>query len=517
MIDHLGEFMAVGLFFGICTALLMGYPVAFTLAGVSMMFASLGWILGIFDFTYFLAIAPRYFGTMMNEVLVAVPLFIFMGMILERSGIAEALLTTMGQLFGQLRGGLGYSVVLVGAILAASTGVVGATVVTMGLISLPAMLRANYDPKLASGTICASATLSQLIPPSTVIIFIADILQGVNQAAQNRMGNLAPDPVSVGDLFAGALLPGALLVGLYMLWMVFNAITKPESCPALIMTAEERASLGRRAILAMIFPLLLILGVLGSILAGIATATESASIGAVGAMIFAAMRGRLTFDVIRHAMVQTATTTSMIFIILLGASVFSLVFRGFGGEALVEDALSAMPGGMVGAMVVTMLVMFLLGFFLDTFEIIFIMLPIFGPPLIILGWDPIWIGVMIAINLQTSFLTPPFGFTLFYLRSIAPKSIETTEIWRGAIPYVGLQAAALAILFWQPSIATWLPEKIYRSAPVAATPTDGGGIEDEGFGGLFGDDADPFGNGASGEGDGGDAERDPFAPGGGLQ
>ncbi len=515
--EHLGEYMAVGLFFGICCALLIGYPVAFTLAGVSLIFASIGWVLGIFDFTYFIAIAPRYFGTMMNEVLVAVPLFIFMGMILERSGIAEALLTTMGQLFGQVRGGLGYSVVLVGAILAASTGVVGATVVTMGLISLPAMLRANYDPKLATGTICASATLSQLIPPSTVIIFIADILQGVNQAAQNRLGNLAPDPVSVGDLFAGALLPVALLVGLYMLWTAINAVIKPKSCPPLEMSAEEKASLARRVVVALIFPLLLILGVLGSILAGIATATESASIGALGAMLFAAMRGRLTFDVVRHAMVQTATTTSMIFIILLGASVFSLVFRGFGGEALVEEALTAMPGGKIGAMIVTMFIMFLLGFFLDTFEIIFIMLPIFGPPLIMLGWDPVWVGVMIAINLQTSFLTPPFGFTLFYLRSIAPKSIKTTEIWQGAIPFVLLQAAALALLFWQPGIATWLPSALYDVPPVSVE-TDGGGADTSsdfdnlfnGGGGGFGDD--PFGGSEEDE-----SGNDPFAPGGALQ
>jgi tripartite ATP-independent transporter DctM subunit len=488
LIDAAGEILAIGLFVSICAALLLGFPVAFTLAGTSLAFAALGWTIGQFDFTYFLGLPSRYFGVMTNEVLVAVPLFIFMGMILERSGIAEALLTTMGQLFGRLRGGLAYSVVIVGAILAASTGVVGATVVTMGLISLPAMLRAGYDPKLASGTICASATLSQLIPPSTVIIFIADILQGVNQSAQARMGNMAPTPVSVGDLFAGALLPGFLLVGLYLVWNVINAVLRPESCPPLEMTPEERRSLPSRFFGSLVFPLLLVLAVLGSILTGLATATESASIGASGAMVFAALRGRLSWRVLRESVFRTAVTTSMIFVILLGASVFSLVFRGLGGEALVEEALAAMPGGKYGAMIVAMLVMFGLGFFLDTFEIIFIMLPIFGPPLIMLGWDPVWLGVMIAINLQTSFLTPPFGFTLFYLRSIAPARIRTTEIWRGAAPFVGLQLLGLALLFAEPRIATWLPDKIFHSTPLVAAgdgpslgdllgPPDEGGID----------------------------------------
>lgn len=469
MIDVVGEVLAIAMFLSICATMMLGFPLAFTLAGTSLLFAVLGHFLGHFDFVLFMGLAPRYFGVMMNEVLVAVPLFIFMGMVLERSGIAEALLTTMGQLFGRVRGGLGYSVVIVGTVLAASTGVVGATVVTMGLISLPAMLRAGYDPKLASGTICASATLSQLIPPSTVIIFISDILQGVNQMAQLRMGNLAPTPLSVGDLFAGALLPGLVLVALYIGWNIWKAISDPQSAPALVMTEAEKRGLAKNVLVALVFPLLLVLSVLGSILAGIATATESASIGAVGAVLFAAMRGRLTFGVIKEAVMRTATTTSMIFLILLGASVFSLVFRGLGGEALVEEALRAMPGGPMGAALVCMAVMFVLGFFLDTFEIIFIMLPIFGPPLLIMGFDPIWLGVMVAINLQTSFLTPPFGFTLFYLRSVAPASIQTTEIWRGAIPFVALQILAMGVLFFQPQLITWLPDRLFRSpAPVEA-------------------------------------------------
>ena len=517
MIDTTGEILAILLFAGICGFLVLGFPVAFTLAGTSLIFAGIGWLFNHFDFTYFIGLGPRYFGVMLNEVLVAVPLFIFMGLVLERSGIAEALLTTMGQLFGTLRGGLGFSVVVVGAILAASTGVVGATVVTMGLISLPAMLRAGYDPKLASGTICASATLSQLIPPSTVIIFIADILQGVNQAAQARLGNLAPSPVSVGDLFAGALIPGLILVTLYMTWIGVVALFRPKAAPALVMTAEERRSLAGRVVISLVFPLLLVLGVLGSILAGIATATESASIGAVGAVLFAALRGRLTLSVIKEAVYGTATTTSMIFVILLGASVFSLVFRGLGGEALVEEALHAMPGGAVGAMIVTMLVMLVMGFFLDTFEIIFIMLPIFGPPLIIMGWDPVWLGIMIAINLQTSFLTPPFGFTLFYLRSIAPKEVRTIDIWKGALPFVGLQVVGLALIFSMPVLATWLPDTIYRGGPAfvaeEGAPDFGsdllGPMEDD-----LGNTDDLFGTGspAPSEETGNDGEEDQSLP-----
>lgn len=465
----LGEVLSVGLLGLICVALLAGFPAAFTLAGFSIILGGIGWILGAFDVAILHGVASRYFGVMNNEVLVAVPLFIFMGMILERSGIAEDLLTTIGQLFGRLRGGLGFSVIIVGALLAASTGVVGATVVTMGLISLPAMGRAGYDPKLSTGVICASSTLAQIIPPSTVLIFVADILQGVNQAAQSQRGNFAPDPVSVGDLFAGALIPGLILTGLYMLWMFYKAVFHPESCPPLDLSDSERRTLGRRFATALVPPLLLILAVLGSILAGLATPTESASIGAVGAMALAAVKRRLGWTVLTQAVRNTTLRTSMIFIILFGASVFSLVFRGLGGDGLVEDVLSGMPGGAFGAMLLVMAIMFVLGFFLDTFEIIFIMLPICGVPLLAMGLNPIWFGIMIGVNLQTSFLTPPFGFTLFYMRNVAPASISTGDIWIGSIPWTVLQLAGLGIIWQFPGTATWLPDVIFRSDTAVIT------------------------------------------------
>jgi tripartite ATP-independent transporter DctM subunit len=398
---------------------------------------------------------------MMSETLVAVPLFIFMGFVLERSRIAEELLQTAGMLFGNRPGGLGFAVVAVGAVLAASTGVVGAVVVTMCLISLPTMLRTGYDPRFATGVIGASATLAQLIPPSTVLIFIADILQGVNQTAQLQLGNLAPEPVSVGDLFAGAFLPGLLLVGLFLLWVAWRAWRDPSSCPPLLVPKAERAAMRRRVLVALVFPTLLIVSVLGSILAGVATATESASVGALGALLFTALRGRLSYGLLRDACLRTALTSSMIFVILLGASVFALVFRGLGGEALVEEALRAMPGGLLGAMTVFMAVMFVLGFFLDTFEIIFVMVPVFGPPLIMMGADPLWLGVMIAINLQTSFLTPPFGATLFYLRSAAPPSITTVDIWLGSITPTGLQLLSLVLVWAFPALAIWLPRVVF--------------------------------------------------------
>jgi tripartite ATP-independent transporter DctM subunit len=468
----IGEVLSGGLLVLICVTLMVGYPIAFTLAGTSIVVGLIGWLLGALEPTLLLGLAPRYFGVMMNEVLVAVPLFIFMGMVLERSGIAEELLMTMGQLFGKLRGGLAYSVILVGALLAASTGVVGATVVTMGLISLPAMSRAGYDPKVSTGVICASSTLAQIIPPSTVLIFVGDMLQGINQAAQLKRGNFAPEPVSVGDLFAGALIPGLILVGLYMVWVFYKTVFHPESCPPLAMTAAERQALARRVVVALLAPLLLILAVLGSILAGVATPTESASIGALGAVALAAVRRRLNGDVLVRAMRNTTLTTSMIFVILLGASLLSLVFRGLGGEAMVEEFLRDMPGGAFGAMLLVMAIMFVLGFFLDTFEIIFIMLPICGVPLLAMGIEPIWFGVMIGVNLQTSFLTPPFGFTLFYMRNIAPPSITTGDIWIGSIPWTVLQVLGLAVLWAFPATATWLPNAIFRSETPAQVQPD---------------------------------------------
>jgi tripartite ATP-independent transporter DctM subunit len=456
----IGEILAGLMFFGIIGFLLLGFPVAFTLAGVSLMFGAVGMALGVFDPSNFGALPNRYIGFMTSEVLVAVPLFIFMGVMLERSNIAEQLLLTMAKLFGNLRGGLGMSVIIVGAMLAASTGVVGATVVTMGLISLPAMLRAGYDPKLATGVICASGTLGQIIPPSTVLIFMGDMLAGINSQVQMAKGNFAPTPVSVGDLFAGALLPGFMLVGLYLAYTIFKAITDPASCPATPVPPEERKDLLREVMVSLVPPMLLILSVLGSILGGIATPTEAASVGAVGAMILAALRWRLSFTILRQTTVTAATITSMVFIILLGASVFSIVFRLMGGDNLVHEFLSSLPGGPLMAVAVVMAIMFVLGFILDTFEIIFIVIPITAPVLLALDVDPVWLGVIVGVNLQTSFLTPPFGFALFYLRGVAPDTLPTSAIYKGIIPFVMLQIVAIAILFMFPSIVTWLPRLI---------------------------------------------------------
>jgi tripartite ATP-independent transporter DctM subunit len=450
-------------------AVVAGYPVAFTLAGAGLVFATLGMAFDVFDGAILSALVGRYFGVMTNETLVAVPLFVFMGVMLERSRIAEALITTLGELFGALRGGLGFSVVIVGALLAASTGIVGATVVTMGLLSLPAMMRAGYDPRLAAGTICAAGTLGQIIPPSTVLIFVGDILQGANQRAQLELGNLAPEPISVGQLFAGAMLPGLVLVGLYLGWIVLQAIFRPASCPPLPQSAAERAGLGRRVMGALLPPLLLVLAVLGSILAGVATPTESASVGAVGAMLLAYAKRRLDLAVLREVMRSTLTITTMVFVILLGASVFSLVFRGLGGENLVHDALSALPGGVFGAVFAVMLLIFVLGFFLDTFEIVFIVVPIAAPALIKLGVDPIWLGVMIGVNLQTSFLTPPFGFALFYLRGVSKRLVRTMDIYKGALPFVGLQVVGLALLWFVPGLATSLPRRLFADRPFVET------------------------------------------------
>ena len=489
----IGEILAVAMFATTIGAVLLGYPVAFTLAGVGLIFATLGIVLGVFDVAILSALVGRYFGTMTNETLVAVPLFVFMGVMLERSKIAEALLTTMGELFGSLRGGLGYSVVIVGALLAASTGIVGATVVTMGLLSLPAMMRAGYDPKLAAGTICAAGTLGQIIPPSTVLIFVGDILQGANQQAQLELGNLSPDPISVGQLFAGAMLPGLVLVGLYLLWILAKSIFDPKSCPPLAMSDVQRAGLAGRVVKALAPPLLLILSVLGSILAGIATPTESASVGAVGAMVLSAANRSFNLAILREVMRTTLTISSMVFVILLGASVFSLVFRGLGGENLVHAALSSLPGGAFTAVLAVMLVIFFLGFFLDTFEIIFVVVPIAAPALIKMGVDPVWLGVMIGVNLQTSFLTPPFGFALFYLRGVAGRMLTTLDIYKGVVPFVALQVIGLGLLWALPGLATYLPDRLFADAaplqqdardPGSSTTPSGSPVADD-FSDLF--------------------------------
>lgn len=440
--------------------LLLGYPVAFTLAGVAMAFAGIGWIFDIVDLGLLYSVPSRIYGIMTNLVFVAIPLFVFMGVVLERSRIAENLLLSLGALFGSVRGGLGLSVIFVGALLAASTGVVGATVVTMGLLSLPAMMKAGYDKRLACGIICSSGTLGQIIPPSTVLILLADILQGANAQAQMAKGNFAPDPVSVVELFAGAFLPGLMLMGLYASWVLFTAIFQGHKCPALI-AENETEKAGAQVIRSLVSPLMLIGAVLGSILMGLATATEAAAIGAVGAVILARVQGKFNLVVLKSAMHSTMLISSMIFLILIGASLFSLVFRMFQGDALVEEFLHNMPGGLVSAMLFVMLVIFILGFVLDFIEIMFLVLPIVAPIMLMFDISPIWFGVMIAVNLQTSFLTPPFGFSLFYLRSVAPASVSTMDIYRGIVPFVLLQVTGLAVLWFFPALATWLPSVLF--------------------------------------------------------
>jgi tripartite ATP-independent transporter DctM subunit len=452
------EFLAISLIAAVVLALMAGYPVALTLAGVSLVFAALGDATGAMGFAILPALPQRIFGVMTNEVLLAIPLFIFMGVMLERSRIAEDLLERMGLLFGRLRGGLGFSVVLVGALLAASTGLVGATAVTMGLIMLPAMLRHGYDPRLASGTVAASATLAQIIPPSTVLVLLGDALNNAYQTAQLAKGNFAPNVVSVSDLFAGAIVPGLVLVGLYLAFVAAMAIWNPQSCPA-VKQSELRARVG--LVEALLAPSLLIVAVLGSILGGIATPTEAASVGAVGAILLAARKARLR-DLMLPVVQKTTQITSMIFLILIGATLFSLVFRALGGDRMVENSLTHLPGGVGGAVLATMAAVFLLGFVMDAFEIIFVVVPIVAPALLAMpGVDPIWLGVLIAVNLQTSYMHPPLGTTLFYLRGVAPPEITTGHIYVGIIPFVVIQLFALAVLWFVPGLATALPHAVY--------------------------------------------------------
>jgi tripartite ATP-independent transporter DctM subunit len=525
MIAQFGEWLAFAMFLALCVFVLLGFPVSFTLAGTALIFALLGMAMGVFDPDFIGVFPHRIFGVMTNEVLIAVPLFIFMGVMLERSKVAEELLDTMGQLFGRLRGGLGISVSVVGALLAASTGIVGATVVTMGLLSLPTMLRRGYDPKLACGSIAAAGTLGQIIPPSIVLVVLGDQISNAHQEAQRLLGNFSPEPVGVGDLFAGALIPGLALVALYILYQIGLAFLDPSASPAI--PRDESMQSGNmmgRVMHALVAPLVLIVSVLGSILVGIATPTEAAGVGAVGATLLAGHRlaeGRplpvytaalslvgviilTTFvdmrlmrthiteleyvsiafaillclgivwgllvalvrvfrdDTLVPVMRTTARLSSMIFVIILAAQLFSLVFRGFGGDEMVHRFLSGIPGGALGAMAVVMALIFVMGFFLDTIEILFIVVPIVGPVLLKFGFDPIWLGIMIAVNLQTSFLTPPLGYALFYLRSVAPPEVTTMHIYRGVIPFVIIQLLMLVILSFFPGLATWLPHLVFR-------------------------------------------------------
>ena len=454
------EWMALLLFLSVILALLAGFPVAFTLGGTALIFAALGAVTGSFNDALLSSLPNRVFGIMGNETLVAVPLFVFMGVTLERARIAEDLLDTLSRLFGSLRGGLGISVTLVGMLLAASTGIVGATVVTMGLLSLPTMLRRGYSPEVATGTICASGTLGQIIPPSIILVMLGDVMSSAYQQAQLEMGIFSPKTVSVGDLFAGALIPGLLLVVLYVLYLLGAAFFRPGLMPAHQRSDEDGVSI-LQILRALLPPLALIFAVLGSILAGLATPTEAAGVGGMGALLLALLRREIDLARLRDIMQATLKISSMVFLILIGASLFSLVFRGFGGDDGVHAILQALPGGVVGAVILVMLVMFLLGFVLDFIEITFVVVPIVGPVLLAMGLDPVWLGVMIAINLQTSFLTPPFGFALFYLRGVAPPSVTTQQLYRGVVPFIAIQLGALLLIALFPELVTWLPGKIY--------------------------------------------------------
>jgi tripartite ATP-independent transporter DctM subunit len=461
----MSEFLAVAMVAAVCALLLVGYPVALTLAGLSLGFAGIGAALGVMNLALLGALPARIFGIMSNDVLLAIPLFIFMGVMLERSRIAEDLLETMGRLFGALPGGLGFSVIVVGVLLAAAKGVVGATTVTMGLIVLPTMLRHGYDKALAAGTVAATATLAQIFPPATVLVLLGDQLSNSYQAAQLAQGNFAPQTVSVADLFAGAIIPGLVLVLLYLLYLIGIAIFFPQKSPPIAPDpdAPRGFALAGRLIAVLIAPIALILAVLGSILGGIATPTEAASVGAVGAILLAMLRSGVT-GLLMPVMVRTTQITSMIFVILIGATLFSLVFRGLGGDTMVERALTNLPGGVAGATLAVMAALFLLGFVMDAFEIIFVVVPIVAPVLLKMpGVDPVWLGIMMAVNLQTSYMHPPLGPTLFYLRGVAPPEVTTRHIYLGIIPYVLIQLAMLVALWFLPALATWLPHKLYGS------------------------------------------------------
>lgn len=463
MVEFIPVFMVVCIF----ASLVAGYPVAFTLAGVSLLFALGGAYFDVFNLSTLNGLAGNIYGVMTSDLLIAVPLFVFMGVTLERSKIAEDLLETMAALCGSFKAGLGISVLLVGAVLAASTGIVGATVVTMGLISLPAMLKNNYCPRLSAGTICAAGTLGQIIPPSIVLILLADQISNAWQTAQLNSGILTPSPVSVADLFIAAIIPGLTLVILYMLWQLLYSFLHPNRMEAMPLADRENLfEEGKiKLVLRTLLPPLVLIGiVLGSILGGIATATESAAVGALGALILAAFRKALNKKNLQDVCTGTLNVSAMVFTILIGASIFTLVFRGYNGDDLVHSVISDLPGGLYGAIFFTMLIMFLLGFFLDFIQIIFVVVPIVAPILLLMGADPIWLAVLMAINLQTSFLTPPFGFSLFYLRGVAPPEVKTTDIYRGVIPFVVIQMLMIAAIAIVPEIATWAPEALYGTS-----------------------------------------------------
>ena len=454
----MAEYIPFLMFVCVCLVLMAGYPVAFSLAGTALLFALAGTLSGHFDMAFLQAMPNRLFGTMDNTTLIAVPLFVLMGVMLEKSRLSEDLLESMADLLGGFRSGLGISVVAVGALLAASTGIVGATVVTMGLMSLPTMLKRGYSPAQATGVIAATGTLGQIIPPSIALVLLGDTLSSAYQQAQLNMGIFTPKTVSIGDLFVGAIIPGLMLVLMYCLYMILFARPAPQE----LQNIEEANNGLSRALGNLLPPIILIIAVLGSILSGAATPTEAAGVGAFGATVLAGLKGQLTIPRLREVAQSTTEVTSMVFLILIGAAVFSLVFRGFGGEELVEQFFAGLPGGIVAATLLVMLVIFLLGFILDFIEITFVVVPIVAPVLLAMGLDPVWLGVMIAINLQTSFLTPPFGFALFYLRGVAPDTVETSDMYYGVAPFIFLQVLLMLMLSQWPQLATWLPSLIYN-------------------------------------------------------
>ncbi|WP_412051401.1 MULTISPECIES: TRAP transporter large permease [unclassified Hoeflea] len=516
----MSQYLDLIMFAGLMGGILLGFPVSFTIAGIAVIFAYLGWALGVMDITLLGATGQRVFGLLSNQVLIAIPLFVLMGAVLEKSRIAEELLDTMGRLFGQLRGGLGISVVLVGALLAASTGIVGATVVAMGMIALPTMLRSGYDPRVASGIVCTAGTLGQIIPPSTLLIILADVMSNAYQQAQYEQGKFSVEALSVGQFFAAAIIPGLTLVLLYLIYILVRGLLRPQDMPP---ASLDLAKPDRREIIsAIVPPVLLIIAVLGAILGGVATPTEAAAVGAVGALLMAGMRvgknpriilwgaaaliclgvfaglfpvrlqrndldifslaaggfyivltiigavailaalkATLRTKTLHAAVDSTLTMTAMIFATILAAGMFSLVFIGLGGEERVAHILTNMPGGPAGALLFCMAFVFVLGFFLDFVEISVIVLPLIAPTLIVMGHDPIWLGVLLAINLQTSFLTPPFGFSLFYLRGAAPPEVTTGQIYAGVVPFIGLQIVGISLVWLLPQLATWLPGVIF--------------------------------------------------------
>ena len=420
----------------ICMALLVGYPVAFTLAGTSILFALLGIIFGFFDANLFKTLPMRIFGIMNNQTLLAVPLFVFMGVVLEKSGIASKMLRDMAIVFKNTNSGLSISIIIVGALLAASTGIVGATVVTMGLMSLPAMLKQGYDKDFASGLVASTGTLGQIIPPSIALVLLGDVMSNAYQRAQNNLGVFSQETVSVGDLFVGAVVPGLMIVIGYLIYTIL--INRKKEFVVIKETTGEANILKT-----LLPPATLIFVVLGSIIGGIATPTEAAGVGALGALIIAAINGNANLELIKATSYKAATVTTMIFSILIGASIFSLIFRGVGGDLLVDQIFEMMPGGKYTALFFILFAIFLFGFILDFIEICYVIIPLVAPPLLMMGFDPVWLGILMAINLQTSFLTPPFGFSLFYLRGVADTSIKTTEIYKGVIPFIGIQLLVL--------------------------------------------------------------------------